>query len=320
MRHAPAGRPLFPPEQTVTVKALACDRPTDAKRRPLSRFSVEDVRLRAEERGIGMSYSTVWRVLARDALRPWRQRQWLFPCDPQLLPKARPVLELYQGRWQGAALGPRDYVVCADEMTGLQALSRLHAGLGPAPHRASRYEFEYHREGTLCYLAFLDVFSGRVYGETCPTTGIEPFEGALGRCLAQPRYRDAERIFLIVDNGSAHHPNTSPARLQRQFPQVEAVHLPTHSSWLNQIELYFSIVQRKALTPRDFPSLAALTQRLRWYEWYYNQRAEPFRWRYTVQDLERYVAKLARYEPPYAPEAITAWPASATGGTSSLTH
>ena len=72
-------------------------------------------------------------------------------------------------------------------MTGLQALSRLHSGLGPAPGQASRYEFEYGREGTLCYLAFLDVFRGQVYGETSPTTGIEPFEAALGRCLAQSR-------------------------------------------------------------------------------------------------------------------------------------
>ena len=92
----------------MTVKALACDRPTDGHGRPLARFSVEDVRLRAAERGIGMSYSTVWRLLDRDALRPWRQRPWLFPCDPQLLQKASPVLELYHRRWQGEPLGPRE--------------------------------------------------------------------------------------------------------------------------------------------------------------------------------------------------------------------
>jgi len=269
-----------------------------------------------------MSYSTVWRLLDRDALRPWRQRQWLFPCDPQLLQKARPVLELYHGRWQGEPLGPRDYVISADEMTGLQALSRLHAGLGPSAARASRYEFEYHREGTVCYLAFLDVFSGRVYGETSPTTGIKPFEAALARCLALPRYQNAQRIFLVVDNGSAHHPSTSPARLRQQFPQVEAVHLPTHSSWLNQVELYFSIVQRKALTPRDFPNREALEQRLLWYQWYYNQHAEPFRWKYTVRDLERYVEKLARYEPVYAAARETAalQTASGAGVSESLTN
>ena len=284
----------------MTVKALACDRPTAASGRPLSRFSVEDIRLRAEERGISMSYSTVWRLLDRDALRPWRQRQWLFPCDPQLGEKAAPILELYHHRWQGQPLGPRDVVLSADEMTGIQALSRLHDGLGAAPGRKAYQEFEYERHGTLCYLAFLDVFTGKVYGETSESNGIEPFEQALGHCLQSPRFQQAERIFLIVDNGCAHHPSTSPARIQAQHPQVTVVHLPTHSSWLNQVEIYFSILQRKALTPRDFPSKTALEQRLLWYQWYYNQYAEPFHGKYSVADLEKYLEKLARYEPLYA--------------------
>jgi hypothetical protein len=262
----PAGRRLFPPQETVTVKALACDRPTAAGGRPLSRFSVEDIRLRAEERGISMSYSTVWRLLDR----------------------------------QGQPLGTRDLVLAADEMTGIQALSRLHHGLGATPGRKAYREFEYARHGTLCYLAFLDVFTGKVYGETSEGNGILPFEQALGRCLEFPRFQQAERIFLIVDNGCAHHPSTSPARIQAQHPQVTVVHLPTHSSWLNQVEIYFSILQRKALTPRDFPSKAALEQRLLWYQWYYNQYAEPFHWKYSVADLEKYLEKLARYEPLYA--------------------
>jgi hypothetical protein len=266
----------------------------DARRRPLSRFSVEDVCRRAAAVGIPMSYSTLWRTLAQDALRPWLQQQWLFPRDPHLLERATPVLELYHRRWQGAALGPRDYVLCADEMTGLQALSRIHPSLAPVPGRPSRYEFEYERHGTLCYLAFLDVFSGRVYGETSAHTGIVPFESALANVVTQRPYAAAERIFLIVDNGSSHHPSTSPARIRRQFPPVEVVHLPVHSSWLNQIELYFSIVQRKALTPADFESVAALDQRLRWFQWDYNQRAEPFRWNYTRADLERYLERLTQ--------------------------
>ena len=76
--------------------------------------------------------------------------------------------------------------------------------------------------------------------------------------LAEPRYAAAERGFLVVDNGSAHHPNTAPARLRAQFPPVEVVHRPVQSSWLNQIEIYFSILQRKALTPADFASLKDL--------------------------------------------------------------
>ena len=109
-----------------------------------------------------MSYSTVWRRLHEDALRPWFYRPWLFPRDPDLLAKASPVLELYHRRWQGEPLGPREVVLSADELTQLQALSRSHANVPPAPGNAGRYEFEYERHGTLCYLAFLDVFSGRV--------------------------------------------------------------------------------------------------------------------------------------------------------------
>jgi DDE superfamily endonuclease len=105
----------------------------------------------------------------------------------------------------------------------------------------------------LCYLAFLDVCRGRVYGETAQHNGIAPFERVLAHCLKQPHLAAAERVFLILDNGCAHHPNTSPARIQAQFPQVTVVHLPTHASWLNQIEIYFSIVHRKALTPA-FPA------------------------------------------------------------------
>lgn len=247
-----------------------------------------------------MSYSTVWRLLHRDALRPWFQRQWLFPRDPQLLEKATPVLELYHRRWQDAPLSPRDVVLCADEMTGLQALSRLHPDTPAAADRQRRYEFEYERHGTLCYLAFLNVFTGRVYGESSATTGIEPFERALGRCLSQPQYQEAERIFLIVDNGSSHHPNTSPARIAAQHPQVTVVHLPTHSSWLNQIEIYFSILHRKALSPPDFPSIDALRERIFRFQRHYNERAEPFTWKYTRKQLVQYVERLAVHEPVFA--------------------
>ena len=144
------------------------------------------------------------------------------------------------------------------------------------------------------------MFTGRVYGETHASTGIAPFERVLGHCLAQPQYEAAERIFLIVDNGSSHHPSTSPARIRAQYPQVTVVHLPLHSSWLNQIELYFSIVHRKALTPADFDSVAALARRLAIFQWWYNARAEPFQWNYTREKLEQYVARLAEKEEVFA--------------------
>ena len=296
MHPALAGRGLSPPEQTSLVKALACERPTDDQRRPLSRFSVFDVCVRAWDLGLTLSYSTVWRRLTEDALRPWLQEQWLFPRDPRFLQKATSVLELYHRRWQGQPLGPKDVVLCADEMTNLQALSRIHRGLPPAPGRRARYEFEYERHGTVCYLAFLEVLTGRVYGEVTEQNGIVPFELALKHCLSQPYLTEAERVFLILDNGCAHHPNTSPARLKQQFPQVEAVHLPTHASWLNQIEIYFSIARRKALTPADFESKAALQERLLRFQCRYNERAEPFTWNYTKEQLAAYLERVAFHE------------------------
>lgn len=301
--------PSEPPEPVVAAEARAFQNaapaaPTasaacaarGARRKypilPLSRFSVSDVCDQLQQLGVPMSYSTVQRTLARAAIRPWEHEQWLFPRDPLLMQKAAPVLELYRGYWQGERLGPHDYVLSADEMTGLQAISRIHPTLPAAPHRRRRYEFEYERHGTLCYLCFLDVFTGVVYGETSAKTGIDPFEQALRRLLEQRRYQQAERLFLIVDNGSSHHPNTSPERLRAQHPNLTLVHLPVHSSWLNQIEIYFSIVHRKALTPLDFDSLEALEQRLKWFQWHYNQQAQPFQWNYTREKLEKLVQRL----------------------------
>lgn len=184
-------------------------------------------------------------------------------------------------------------------MTNLQALERHHRGLPPAPGRRGRYEFEYERHGTVCYLAFLEVCTGRVYGEVTTQNGIAPFERALGHCLQQEWLAAAERVFLIVDNGCAHHPRTSPARLRQQFPQVEVVHLPTHASWLNQIEIYFSIVRRKALTPLNFPSKAPLQERLGSFQGHYNRRATRFTWDYTQEQLAQHLEKFAAHEVEY---------------------
>ena len=152
-----------------------------------------DVCERAYELGLAMSYSTVWRRLHAHALRPRFHEQWLFPTDPHLLERAAPVLELYHGRWQGEPLRPTDAVLSADEITGLQALSREHAGTPPAAGRRARVEFEDERHGTLCYAAFLEVRTGRVFGKTSDgSTGSRrdgssghPRSGGKGRFLGK---------------------------------------------------------------------------------------------------------------------------------------
>lgn len=185
-------------------------------------------------------------------------------------------------------------------MTGLQALRRIHASLPAGKDRKTRVEFEYERLGTLAYLACYDVGTGQVSGRVHTTTGMEPFQQMLTEVLQQPEYADAARIFLILDNGPSHHPNTSPARLQQLDPRIVAVHLPTHASWLNQIEIFFSILVRKALKPADFQSVAELRDRIYAFTSRYNQEAQPFAWKYTPEKLKAHLTKLATKSCEYA--------------------
>ncbi len=140
---------------------------------------------------------------------------------------------------------------------------------------------KYDRGGVIVYLAALDVFRGQVFGRVDTTTGIAPFNELMHTVMQQEPYANAARVFWIVDNGSSHHPNTFPARLQAMYPNVIAVMLPFHASWLNQIELYFSILQRKALAPNDLPTTTALEERILGFQERYNRTAKPFRWNFS---------------------------------------
>jgi hypothetical protein len=110
-------------------------------------------------------------------------------------------------------------------------------------------------------------------------------------------YASARRVFWVVDNGSSHRGQASIDRLQGEWPNLRLVHLPVHASWLNQIEIYFSIVQRKVLTPNDFTDLAEVGRRLLGFQHRYEQTAVPFDWRYTKADLDRLLDRLAEHEP-----------------------
>jgi hypothetical protein len=125
-----------------------------------------------------------------------------------------------------------------------------------------RYEFEYRRGGTLAYLAAWDVHHANLFDRVEPKTGIEPFGGLVERVMSAEPYASARRVFWVVDNGSSHAGRASIERLEGAYENLRLIHLPVHASWLNQIELYFSIVQRKALTPHDFGCLEELAERL----------------------------------------------------------
>ena len=297
-------RAVFPPEQIAEVKAVACEPP--AKGAPLSRRSVADVHRLVVERGISeASVSTILRWLRDDAIRPWQYRSWIFPTDPQFAVKAGRILDLYQGRWEGELLHPGDMVVSADEKPSIQARGRIAETLPPRAGvpRGQRVEHSYERNGALTYLAAWDVRRGGVIGRCEPKGGIEPFGRLVEQVMTREPYRSAPRVFWIVDNGSSHRGKRSVKRLQDQWPTLRLVHTPVHASWLNQIEIYFSIVQRKVLTPNDFDDLDHVEQRLAAFERLYNEIAEPFAWNFTREKLTVWLARLSAHEAESTPLA-----------------
>ncbi len=282
----------------VGVKALACELPAESGV-PLSRWSAPELAVEAVARGIveAVSASTVRRWLAEDVLKPWQHRSWIFPRDPDFAVKAARVLDLYAGTWQGELLGEGEFVVCADEKTSIQARCRCHPTLPPGKARMMRVEHEYERKGALQYLAGYDVHRARVIGRMEPTTGIEPFGRLVAQVMTTEPYASADRVFWVVDNGSSHRGRASVTRLSKAWPTARLVHLPVHASWLNQAEIFFSILQRKVLTPNDLTDLDALAARILAFQDRYNATATPFNWRFTRADLDRLLQRIAAHEP-----------------------
>jgi transposase len=289
-----SGRPrVFGSEVMAGIKALACE-PPEAREVPLSRWSSHELASQAVTEGLveSISSSTVRRWLHADAIKPWRYRSWIFPRDPDFAAKATRVLDLYARTWEGVPLGPDDYVISADEKSQLQALARCHPGLPPVPGRLSRVEFEYERGGTLAYMAAYDVHRARLFGSVAEKTGIVPFMELAERVMTLEPYASARNVFFIVDNGSSHNGQPSIDRMTAAWPNARLVHLPVHASWLNQIEIVFSVIQRKVIKPADFADLSALADRLRRFEERYNEKARPFDWRFTSSDLTAVLERL----------------------------
>ena len=288
----PAVRRLFPPEVVIQIKALACELPSKYEL-PLSRFSCHEIASLAIQQGIvaQISGTTVWRWLTEDAIRPWQYRSGLFPRDPEFESEASVVLDFYHRIWQGKALETNEFVICSDEKTRIQARKRQHPSQPPEPGQAKKVEHEYKRIGYLNYLAAWDVQRARLFGRCESKTGIVAFDRLVDDVMGQEPYRSAKHVFWIVDNGSSHRGERSIQRIQSQWPNAVLVHLPVHASWLNQIEIYFSILQRNVLTPNDFESLKQLETSIMAFQYRYEQNAKPFEWRFTKQDLKKIDAK-----------------------------
>ncbi|MDO9576069.1 MAG: IS630 family transposase [bacterium] len=282
-----ADHSFFSPEEIAQIKALACQLPAE-RGIPLSRFSITEIVREVISSAIvpSVSDSSVWRWLHEDAIRPWFHRSWIYPRDPKFIEKAGKVLDLYAKQWEGQSLGENDYVICADEKTSIQARIRKHPTSPPYSGEPIKVEHEYTRGGAWAYFAAWDVHRAKVFGCCEARTGIKPFNRLVNQVMSQVPYKTANRVFWVIDNGSSHRGQPFVNRLQKKWPNTIAVHLPVHASWLNQIEIYFAIVQRKVLTPNDFLNLQAVEKRLLNFQTHYQQISRPFGWKFTRKDLK----------------------------------
>jgi len=292
--------------ERAAVVALACQLPA-ATGVPLSRWTGPELAAELASTGLAgqISPSSILRILAEHPIKPWQHQSWIFPRDPDFAAKASVILDLYQGHYQGRRLRPGDRILSVDAKPSIQARNRCHPASPPARGQPARVEHEYDRAGALALLAVLDVHTGTVpAAATPPATGIAPFMDVMGQVMAQEPYRSAGRVFVIVDNGSDHRGRAAIARLARAHPNAIMIHTPLHASWLNQVEIFFSIVQKKVISPNDFASLDDLSARLLAFTGRYNQTARPFNWKYTAADLARTLDKIStRQQPASLPDA-----------------
>ena len=294
-----SGRPrLIPEEDRAAVVALACQLPAETGV-PLSRWTGPELAAELLAQGlvsVPVSASSVLRILAENPVKPWQYQSWISPRDPAFEAKASVILDLYQGLYQGEPLGPEDRILSVDAKPSIQARGRIRATLPAAPGRPARVEHEYERHGALALLACLDVQAGTVFASTPRTTGIIPFMDLAGEVMARPEYKNAPRVFVIVDNGSDHRGKKAAARLRSAHPNAIMIHTPVHASWLNQVEIFFSIIQKKVISPNNFPSLEKLSQTLLAFVERYNRTAGPFGWKYTADDLRALIRRISEHE------------------------
>jgi transposase len=220
---------------------------------------------------LGVSHMMVSRVWASAKLRPHRIRSYMLSDDPAFERKAADIIGLYLKPPQHAA------VFCVDEKTAIQALDRLDPVLPLSPGRAERHGFEYYRHGTLSLYAALNTATGEVLGKTAERHTSEQFVAFLADIVAgQPRRR---HIHIIADNLSAH--KTERVRLfLAAHPRVHIHYTPTYSSWLNQVEIWFSKIERDVIARGIFTSVKDLKRKIIRYIRRYNVDAKPFKWNY----------------------------------------
>jgi hypothetical protein len=242
---------------------------------------------------LSIAASTVGRWLASDKLRPWRYHSWQQILDPQVfLERAAPVLRLYERAKELLQSGT--WVVCVDEKTSIQARKRAQSPDPAGSGHPVRFSHRYQRQGALHLFAALSVADGKVYGKCRLRKRFVDFQAfLLGTVIPEALNRGVHTLALILDNGSTHAPKQLEGWLQEQIERhrwtlnIQVYWLPTNASWLDQIEIWFSILQRKLLQPNHFERLGSLRQDILAFIAYHNQTAKPIQWSYTVEKLEQ---------------------------------
>jgi len=271
----PAGRRSFPPEVALHVVKVACERP-DERDCALAQWDSAEIARLLEDEGIvpSISAETVRRILVGHKLKPWRHHAWLsarVPRDAAFAQQVREIIDLYT-----RLLAATERVLCVDEMTNLQPRPRRAPTRPAQPNRPVQVEHEYRRDGALNLFAAFDTRSGRVYGRTAPRKRQIEFIAFLDDLDAQIP-QTITQIHLVLDNLKMHKGALVRAWLAAH-PRFLCHFPPVHCSWMNQVEQWFSILQRKRLRIVDFASLAHLEDRLLAFITHWNARAHPFHW------------------------------------------
>jgi hypothetical protein len=288
-------RRTFTALQRAQLTALACSAPR-AHGKPWSRWSGEKLAQVAVEQQIveHISPGTIRTWLRADKIKPWRYHSWQHSTDPQFVDKATPVLDLYQHAPELAAQG--EAVVCSDEKTSIQARQRVSATQAAAPGSPVHVADRYKRMGAVQLFCALIVASGLTFARTYRGKKFADFKAFLLELFQSALCAGLKVVHLILDNGSTHAPKQLGAwiaSLALSF-EVRIYWLPTHASWLDQVEIIFSKVQRDVLTPNDFPSMLAMEKQLTHYFDALNRHPKPIQWTYTKTQL---IAKFGISQP-----------------------
>ncbi len=301
---AQAGRQFFPPQQQHKIVALATQTPQQ-EGVPITHWSSSELADAAIQKGIvnSISTATVWRLLDQAVIKPHRWHYWLNSPDPDFEAKMLDVLQLYLEAFQLQKCG--EVILCVDEKTSIQALQRKYPHKRPMPGRIELIEHEYIRHGTSCLTAGLEVATGDIIGMLSQRRKAEDFAEFIEWICNY--YSQSKKIHMVLDNLNTHYHELTcrtiaklskcalgpietreerKAFLSLTNKRIVFHFTPTHASWLNQIEIWFSVLSRKVIQRGNFTSVADLEDKIiKFIENYNEHLAKPYKWTYTGKPL-----------------------------------